>query len=177
VVRRSRTGSFYYYAIGNIRLTVSRKAWETMKGGARYRVYYVPGNFHVLSLEPEVTSRIGHPRYIPRGHDGVSRVLGGGLVVSASGNGIFEWELATRRLRSETPLTAGSTARSISLTGDVFFTEAKALHAFRRATRKVVRLCPVTDTLSVSADGASSLRSRSRWPSPPTVGCTPATTT
>jgi hypothetical protein len=51
--RRSRRGgSTYYYVIGNLRLWVVSGGWKTMTGGPPYRVYYVPGRFEVLSIEP-----------------------------------------------------------------------------------------------------------------------------
>lgn len=53
-VRRSRSGSTYYFVIGNVRLAVSRDAWQAMekRGGGQYRAYYVNGAFRLLGLEP-----------------------------------------------------------------------------------------------------------------------------
>jgi len=61
VVTRSRTGSSYFFVIQNVRLAVSRGAWEATHDGD-YHAYYVPGPFRLLSIEPVITSREPTPR-------------------------------------------------------------------------------------------------------------------
>jgi hypothetical protein len=50
-VRRRRSGSSYYYLVGDLQLWVVNGGWNTVQHEGKYRVYYVPGRFEVLSLE------------------------------------------------------------------------------------------------------------------------------
>ncbi len=95
------------------------------------------------------------PIFIPRGTPLVSRGLPDGLAVSATSDGICEWEIAGRAARRTVPFSNGVTPHAVSLSGDVFYAEEKALFVWRRATGARARLLTLPDAapISISADG------------------------